>query len=170
MIEMGTYAGLCSSSAPFARLLEDINQHQYRKEEEVEVATSTKQRSRISSSSEEKKEKDDTESLPTNIEGKQEGAVKWGDYKSYLRNNVVVVIWYIFLMITVFSAQQAASIYSNWWLAQWANDETSRYRVYNNCTGGLDEKTNRIRLMSDIDWSEYRNQRFYAYVGKAFHK
>ena len=36
MVQMGTYSELLSSSASFARLLEDINQHEEEKKQEQE--------------------------------------------------------------------------------------------------------------------------------------
>jgi len=160
MVEMGTYAELYSSSASFARLLEDINQHQ--QENEQQSISFTKQMSRISSISREKEDEEDMKSLPTNIETKQEGTVKWDVYISYLRAGVGVILG-LFLIIIIFSAQQATNLYSNWWLAEWSNDEGYRHRNYNNCAGVLDQKTNRIRSMSDIEWNEHRNRRFYTF-------
>jgi hypothetical protein len=166
MAEMGTYGDLLSSSASFARLLEDINQHhqaQKQEQEQKSVSLAT-QISRISFRNSENGEEEDEEkkSLPTNLETKQEGTVKFGVYRSYLQAGVNVILG-LFCILIVFSAQQATSLYSNWWLAEWSNDESDRYRVYKNCTNVLDQTTNRIRLMNDTEWNEHRDQRFYTF-------
>jgi hypothetical protein len=164
MVEMGTYAELVSTSASFARLLEDINQHhqEQKQEQRQRAATLLTRHSRIGSISGEKEDEEEIELLPTNIETKQEGIIKWGVYLSYLRAGVGVILG-LFLIITIFSAQQATALFSNWWLAEWSNDESNRHRVYNNCTSRIDQKTNRIRLMSNTEWNEYRDRRFYTY-------
>jgi len=161
---MGTYAELVSTSESFARLLEDINQHHQEQEQEQEQqsVSLSKQPSRIGSISREKEDEEEIELLPTNIETKQEGIIKWGVYLSYLRAGVGVTLG-LFIIITIFSAQQATALFGNWWLAEWSNDESHRHRVYTNCTSTLDQKTNRIRSMSNTEWNEYRDQRFYTY-------
>jgi hypothetical protein len=157
---MGTYSELLSSSASFARLLEDINQHH--QEHEQQSISLPIQPSRIGSISREKEEEEELMSLQTNIETKQEGVVKWNVYISYLRAGAGVILG-LFLIISIFSAQQAIALYGNWWLAEWSNDEGHRHRVYNNCISAVDQKTNRIRSMNDIEWDEHRNRRFYTY-------
>jgi hypothetical protein len=169
---MGTYSELLSSSASFARLLEDINQHQQEQEQkqehEQQSISLTKQPSRIDSINSEKEKKEEIKSVPLNVETKQEGTVKWNVYISYLRAGVGVILG-LFLIISIFSAQQAIALYSNWWLAEWSNDEGHRHRVYNNCISAVDQKMNRIRLMSNTEWNEHRNRQFYAFSGKYFH-
>jgi len=161
---MGTYAELVSTSESFARLLEDINQHHQgqEQEQEQESVSLSKQPSRIGSISGEKEDEEEIELLPTNIETKQEGIIKWGVYLSYLRAGVGVTLG-LFILITIFSAQQATALFGNWWLAEWSNDESHRHHVYTNCTRTFDQKTNRIRSMSNTEWNEYRDQRFYTY-------
>ncbi|CAF1585142.1 unnamed protein product, partial [Adineta steineri] len=165
MVDMGTYEELLHSSASFAHLLEDINQHNQKKEQEPEPEGQTVMRRRIStmvSVSSEKEE--DISSLPTNIETKEEGTVKWSVYVSYLRAGIGVCIGML-LILVVFSAQQATSIYVNWWLAEWSNDEGHRHHVYTNCTNVIDEKTNKIRLMNETEWNVHRHNRFYTFCG-----
>ena len=161
MTQMGTYAELLTTSALFARLLEDINQHQ----SDRQSISMTKHVSRKDSVIEEIEEEEEVTSSLENIETKQEGTVKWGVYISYLRAGVNVAIG-LFLIIIIFSAQQATDMFGNWWLAQWSNDESHRYAVYSNCTGTIDQKINKIRSMSTNEWTTYRNQRFYTYAGK----
>jgi hypothetical protein len=107
-------------------------------------------------------QEEDVQSLPNNIETKKEGTVKWNVYLSYLRAGVGAILG-LFLIITTFPAQQAAAIYSNWWLAEWSSDEGHRHDIAKNCTNIINQKTSRIRLMNDIEWNEHRNQRFYTF-------
>ncbi|CAF4435345.1 unnamed protein product, partial [Adineta steineri] len=93
---------------------------------------------------------------------KEEGTVKWSVYVSYLRAGIGVCIG-ILLVVVVFSAQQATSIYVDWWLAEWSNDEGHRHHVYTNCTNVTDEKTNKIRLMNETEWNVHRHNRFYTF-------
>ncbi len=167
MMQMGTYVDLLSHSESFARLLEDINQHRQEQKQgnEQQSASLLKQISRLDSITQENGEEDNNEemkSLPTNVETKQEGTVKWGVYVSYLRAGVGVILG-LFLIIITFSAQQAIALYSNWWLAEWSGDESHRYHIYANCTTAVDQKTNRIRSLSNIEWNEHRDRRFYTY-------
>ncbi|CAF2953465.1 unnamed protein product [Rotaria sp. Silwood2] len=162
MVQMGTYEELLSSSVSFARLLEDINQH--KQEHEEQSNTLIRRHSKIDSISLIEDDEEDIKPLPTNIEIKQEGIVKWDVYVSYLQAGIGGVSGFL-LLLTVFCVQQAMSLYSNWWLAEWSNDESHRHRLYNNCTNINDTKINRIRFMSDNEWNEHRNRRFYIFCG-----
>ncbi|CAF0978516.1 unnamed protein product [Rotaria sordida] len=162
MVQNGTYEQLLSSSPSFARLLEDINQH--KQEYEEQPNTLLRKRSKIGSINSLQEDEEDLKSLPTNNEIKQEGIVRWSVYVSYLRAGISGVLG-VLLLLTVFSVQQAISLSSNWWLAGWSNDEGHRHRLYNNCTNINDQKINRIRLMSDNEWNEHRNRRFYIFCG-----
>ncbi|CAF3840294.1 unnamed protein product, partial [Rotaria sp. Silwood1] len=157
MIQMGTYAELLSTSKSFARLLEDINQHEQEYEEQ----------SKIDLISSIKDDEEDIKLLPTNIEIKQEGIVKWNVYISYLRAGIGGFLGFLLLLI-IFSIQQAISLSSNWWLAEWSNDESHRHRLYNNCTYINDLKINKIRSMNDNEWNEHRNRRFYIFCVHIF--
>ncbi|CAF4062922.1 unnamed protein product, partial [Adineta steineri] len=170
MVDMGTYEKLLHSSASFAHLLEDINQHNQKQEQEQELEDQMMMRRRVStiiSLCSEKEE--DISSLPTNIETKEEGTVKWYVYVSYLRAGIGVCIGML-LIVVLFSAQQATSIYANWWLAEWSNDESHRHHVYTNCTNVVDEKTNKIRLMSETEWNVRRHNRFYTFCGRILNR
>ncbi|CAF1175851.1 unnamed protein product, partial [Adineta ricciae] len=168
MVQMGTYTELLSSSASFARLLEDINQHRQEKEkpEVGETVPLIAQLSKMNSVNSEKAE-DDAEDLlskPTNVEIKQEGIVKWSVYASYLRAGIGLVIGLLVIM-TMISLQQAAALYSSWWLARWSDAETQRHLVFSNCSTFIAEKTKTIRGMDNKQWNDYRNDRFYTYCG-----
>jgi hypothetical protein len=166
MVQIGTYAELLGSSVSFARLLEDINQHKKKKEQEQEQQPTglSHQVSKIGSICSEKEDEEDVNSLPNNAETKQEGTVKWNVHLSYLRAGAGLVSGLLVIVI-VFSAQQATSIYSNWWLAGWSNDETHRNRVLNNCSNVRDNKINEIRSMNEIEWNTYRDRKFYTFCG-----
>jgi hypothetical protein len=158
MIEMGTYAELLTTSASFAQLLEDINQHE---EEQQPVPFSTQQ-SRIGSIC---SEKEDVELLPTSIETKKEGTVKWHVYVAYIRAGVGILLG-ILLIVIVFSAQQVIDVYSNWWLAGWSDDESRRHHIVINCTNIRDVKTEKIHAMNTEEWNAHRNRRFYMFCGE----
>ena len=161
MVQIGTYAELLSSSISFARLLEDINQHQ----QEQQSLSLTRAMSRLDSITQEIEQEEDAKLLPSNIETKQQGTVKWSVYVSYLRAGVGLILGLV-LIITLFSVQQAANIGSNWWLAGWSSDEDHRYSISKTCTNITDKQTNRIRFMNDTQWNEHRNQRFYTFCCK----
>ena len=102
--------------------------------------------------------------LSANAETKQEGSVNCHVYMSYLRAGVGLILG-IFLLTFIFGIREAVSIYYSWWIAKWSDDESHRYRSFNNCTEMRHQKINIIRSMSDIEWNNYRNERFYFYCG-----
>ena len=161
MDQLGSYDELLSRSVSFAHLLEDINQHQQEKKQDQESSSSDvillRKLSKFGSMSSEKEE-EDTSSLPTNVETKQEGTVKWRVYVMYLRAGIGVLLGTL-LMVSVYVVQQSMALFSNWWLAGWSNAESDRHRSFANCTQPVDEETNRLRLMSDTEWKVYRRQR-----------
>ncbi|CAF1384435.1 unnamed protein product [Rotaria sordida] len=162
MIQMGTYEELLISSSTFAQLLEDINQHE--QEQEQQSVSLSNQRSTVGSISSEKENADeeDMNLLPKNLETKQEGTVNWKVYISYLQAGVGVISG-ILLIIIIFGSQQVISIYSNWWLAAWSNDESHRHQNSTNCMSIRDNKTDIIYRMNDIEWNTHRNRRFYIF-------
>ncbi|CAF3410899.1 unnamed protein product [Rotaria socialis] len=165
MVEMGTYEELISTSTSFARLLEDINQHEHEQEIENETVTVIKRLSEVNSMiSENGNQEDDGKPLPTNIETKQEGIVKWNVYLSYIRAGIGLTLG-LTIMLVVYCGQQAFALTSNWWLAEWSNDEGHRHRAYDNCTIANYPKVDRIHSMSENEWNEHRNQRFYIFCG-----
>lgn len=163
MVQRGTYAELLSTSSAFAHLLEDINQHEH--EQEQEQNTIVKRQSCIGSTHSEADEQEDAKALPTNIEIKQEGTVKWFVFISYLRAGIGIALGVI-LLVTVFCAQQSISLLCNWWVAEWSNDESHRHRIDLNCTNLKDLNTIKIRAMDETEWNEHRNKRFYKFCGK----
>ena len=166
IVQIGTYAELLSSCTIFPRLLKHIDQCH----NEQQSSSLIKQISRGDSTSlakEEEEEEEEVEVVPTNIESKQEGNVKWKVYVSYLQASVNAILGLI-LIITFFVIQQATDLCGNRWLAQWSNDEGYRHRHDMNCTNITDPRINRIRSMSESEWNKYRNERLYTYAGEHF--
>ncbi|CAF3943944.1 unnamed protein product [Rotaria sp. Silwood1] len=212
MIQMGTYEELLLSSSIFAQLLENINQH----EQKQQTDSLSNQQSRIGSISSEKENSDeeDINVLPKNLETKSEGTVKWNVYISYLRAGVGVIFgflliiiifsiqqtisiynnwwlaawsddenrtvkWNVYisylragvgvifgflLIIIIFSIQQTISIYSNWWLAAWSDDENRRrHQNLTYCVVTRDKKIDTLYQMNDIEWYTHRDRRFYIF-------
>lgn len=156
MVQLGTYDELLSSSSSFAHLLEDI--HQQEQETNLQIE---KQQSIISSVYSEKE--NDDESI-THIDTKQEGAIKWNVYSSYIRAGFGCPGGWIFLLL-ICVAYQSVTIYNSWWLAKWTHDETYRYQNLGSCTSNLSAGVIQVRLMSDSQWQTYRDERFYIYCG-----
>ena len=155
---MGTYDELLASSFSFAELLENINQH----EEERRSISFSNQQSIIESEKDETE--DDHNSSPKNIESKQEGTVNFSVYLSYVRAGINVFVGLILLFI-IYSTQQTMKIYSNWWLAEWTNEENYRYRnITTNCTSIQQTQIERIKAMSESQWISHRNQRLYTFA------
>jgi hypothetical protein len=160
MVQMGTYEELIASSPVFARLLDNIYQQQH----SIDLQ---KQQSIISSLYSENEKHEEVKSMTTNVEIKQECTVKWHVYVEYLRAGIGIVLG-LFLIVFLFSSQQAAAILSNWWLAMWSDDESYRHRIFNNCTIMIIHKNNTIRDMSDLEWNVHRNRRFHIFCGLLF--
>jgi hypothetical protein len=160
MVQMGTYTELLSSSSSFARLLEDINQH----EEEIRIDVQ-KQQSIISSIYSEKEDEQDLSNSYTHIDKKQEGIVQWHVYSSYIRAGLSSILGFLFIML-IFVSQQAMTMYSSWWLASWSDDESHRHGLFNNCTSVIVEKISYIRSLNNAEWNTHRNHRFYTYCGE----
>lgn len=159
MTDIGTYDELSSSSLSFARLLHDIHQHELKEQQSVEFQH---QRSIFdSSASESEAPAKENSSLPTNIETKQEGIVKWHVYTSYLRAGIGLLVGFI-LMTSIFSVREFIAIFSDRWLARWTNDETHRYRNSTYCTN---TSASAIMSMNETDWKYHRNHRYYIYCG-----
>jgi hypothetical protein len=168
-------------SMSFAHLLEDINQHKQEQEQkDISAASLSKQVSRMGSIDSSTNlghnhedrgrvgsicSSEDMSPLPTNIETKQEGTVKWHVYLDYLRAGAGVILGFMLIAI-IFSCQQAASLSSNWWLAKWSNAESHRHRNYGNCSKIDDAETNRIRTMSEDQWNTYRLGYFHTNCSK----
>lgn len=154
---MGTFTELLSSSSSFSRLLDDI--HQSADQELKEFIARSRRQTMLGSFSSEQDE-EDALSLALNTEKVQKGSVKWHVYIEYLRAGVGLFLGF-FLVTIVFSAHQGLSIFSNWWLASWSDEETYRYTDFS-CS--IQEVLNNtIISMSDSEWHRHRNRRFYIY-------
>jgi hypothetical protein len=151
---MGNYDELFSSSSSFIHLLRDIHQHEVKEELQ-------KQQSIIDSINSETDNVNDALSPPIDVETKQEGTVKWHVYTAYLRAGVNLIICFI-LLSGIFSVREFIAIFSDRWLARWSDDESHRYRIFNNCTN-ISQSS--IQLMNDTEWNNHRNNRFYIFSG-----
>ncbi|CAF3694293.1 unnamed protein product [Adineta steineri] len=158
VVHMGTYEKLITSSDSFAHLLHDINQHELNEQQSVDLQN---QRSIVELKTSESNDKKDTLILPTNVEIKQEGAIKWHVYTAYLRTGIGLFIGLI-LMTSIFSIRELIVIFSDRWLGKWTEDETHRYRVFSNCTN---TSINPILLVNNTEWNNHRYRRFYIYCG-----
>jgi hypothetical protein len=156
MVQMGTFDHLLSSSATFARILENI----YQQQQSVDLHH---QQSIISSTFSENEGSEDTKSIPTNVEIKQEGTVKWHVYVAYLRAGIGIILG-IFLVVFMFLSQQGAAILCSWWLAKWSDDEGYRHSTSNNCTITNNRNNTTIRDMTDSEWNIHRNQLFHWFL------
>ncbi|CAF4018606.1 unnamed protein product [Rotaria sordida] len=157
MVQIGTYIDLLDSSTSFARLLDDI--HQFDQQHSIELH---QQQSILSSTCSNVDEEMLT--FSKNVETKQKGAVKWYVYIVYLKAGVGIIMG-LFIVIILPSVREATSIFSNWWLAKWNDDESYRYRISNNCTSIQNNNNNTVWSMSNAEWNNHRNRRFYIYCG-----
>ncbi|CAF0930502.1 unnamed protein product [Adineta steineri] len=155
MIQMGTYNELISSSSSFAHLLEDINQQ----EQQQNAANIQQQQSIISSTYSEKEDKDE---VMSNIDTKQQDAIKWTVYTSYIKAGLGCIFGFFFILLLL-TAYQTTFIYSSWWIATWSDDESHRYRNFNQCISTTIENRSHLYSMSNNEWYIYRNQKFYSY-------
>ena len=161
MVQMGSYQELMGSSSTFARLLQEIDQH-----DQLPMSLSQQQSVVESDNSENRSEVDPT-SGPVNEETKIEGHVRWHVYFSYLRAGVGVVLGCC-LIIGTFSAYEIISVASSWWLVSWSNDESLRYRNSSiSCLSGNATDVNPLKWMSETEWNAHRNQRFYVFAGES---
>jgi hypothetical protein len=163
MTQMGTYSELLSSSSSFKRLLDNIHQQE---QEQHERPIDFQRTRSLRCSTHSEKENNEEELLPISetLEMKRTGSINCHVYISYLRAGAGLVLGICFITF-VFGIREAASIFYSWWLAKWSEDESHRYRYFNNCTNVTNQQINVIRLMSDIEWNDYRNERFYFYCG-----
>lgn len=144
-------------SPSFRELIKDIKQHSVEQPEMTEtVKHQPEQKTQVG--------KDDDESqkmLPEDT--RQEGMVKFRIYASFIRAGGGIVGG--LLLPLIFSVHQAIGMFNNWWLASWSEYEGQRHAVVNNCTSAIVTQNNVARAMSDTEWNQYRNIRFYVYCG-----
>ena len=155
VVQMGTYTDLLVSSSSFANLLDAV--HQIEQQDSIEFH---RQQSIISSTYSDTD--DETVALSKNVETKQKGMVKWHVYHAYLKAGIGIILG-LFIVLILSSVREAASIFSNWWLAEWSDDESYRYRASYSCTNIHNNNT--IWSMSQTEWDNHRNRRFYIYLG-----
>ncbi len=159
-MQIGTYADLFVTSSSFASLLHNIDQHEH----EEHPAELEPQESIVDSTCSENEDEKESSPMLNNIETKKEGSVSWHVYAAYWRAGVGFAFGFL-LILLVYTAQQAISIFSNWWLVAWSDDENYRYNIFNNCNGTIGQKNNSVRTMTDAEWKNNRNSRFYIYCG-----
>jgi hypothetical protein len=155
VVESGAYDDLIASSPSFARLLDDVHQHESENSDDVRHDESIINATRSEKESE-------VLAVSTAVETKQKGTVKLNAYAEYLRAGIGIIVG-IFLVLIVSLAREATYIFSSWWLATWNDDESYRHQVLNNCTANL--KNNTIWNMTDTEWNNYRNRLYYIYCG-----
>lgn len=157
---MGTYTDLLDSSSSCAHLFQDTYEHNQNHPADLQ-----KQRSIIDSNSIKKEvEEEIFTRLPTNVETKQEGTVKWHVYASYLKAGGNMLVSFL-LIALFFVVQQTTTIFGNWWLARLNDDESQRHGLFTNCSKVSIRENNIILLMNDTEWNEHRNLQFYIYCG-----
>ncbi|CAF0900780.1 unnamed protein product [Rotaria sordida] len=164
---LGTYNDLLASSLLFYHLLDDMHQHEqeqsvdlHHEHEQEHPVDLCRQQSIINSTSSETE--DELFVLSTSVETKQKGRLKWHVYAAYVRAGAGIVVGFL-LVPLVLAVQQAVYIFSSWWLAAWNDDESYRHQIFDNCTIG--QQHNTIWSMTDAEWNNYRNRRFYIYWG-----
>jgi hypothetical protein len=155
---MGTFDELLQTSSSFFRLLDNIEEVDNQPVEPV------KRFSLDNISFSDCKKEGKLLPLPTNLEEKREGAVKWRVHLEYLRAGGGVIVGVLTLVLT-FCVRETIFVYNSWWLAQWTNDENYRYRVNINCTNTSDQPGAIIQAMNATEWRDYQNHRFYVYAG-----
>ena len=160
MVETGTYKELLATSSSFRCLLENIHQQ----EELVECSGDIVERRQTRCVTFSETENDEILSSSTNLEKKKEGSVNWRVYISYMRAGAGVILT-ILLITLAFGGRETTSIFYNWWLAKWSDDNSYRHRHWNNCTKANNEIANRIRSMNDTEWNNYQKRRFHIYSG-----
>jgi hypothetical protein len=158
---MGTYAELLASSPSlFASLLHNINQDQ-QQEHPNELKT---QWSRVDSTYSENEDETESSVMLTNVDTKKEGSVSWHVYVAYWRAGVGFAFGFL-LILLVYLVQQATSIFSNWWLVAWSDDENHRYHIFSDCNVTIGQINNSVRMMTGAEWKDQRNRKFYVYCG-----
>ena len=149
---MGSYDELMGSSSSFTHLLGDIHQHELeRQQSEINL-----------NNTEIGEERKETLSSLDPGEIKQEGTVKLNVYTGYIQAGTGLIFGLI-LIGGIFIVREFIAIFSDRWLAKWSSDEGHRHRPFNNCTTTA---TDPVKLMNEIEWNDYRNDRFYIYTGR----
>lgn len=161
MVETGTYKELLASSSSFNRLLENI--HQQEQQQERSGNPDHKRTLGYTAGAETDDEEVITAST-VNVESKKEGSVHWHVYIAYIQAGASLVLS-LFLIIVVFGLRETISVFYDRWLAEWSNDESYRYRLFNNCSNQNNQLVNTIQSMNTTAWDKYQNGRFHIYAG-----
>jgi hypothetical protein len=165
MVQTGSYDELLENSSAFSRLLENIHQQ---KEEENDKDSMLPVHRKQSTSSRIDSMGDNISDVSTssdNDESKGQGSVNVEVYFGYLRAGIQLVVGST-LLILVFSIREGTFIIFSRWLAEWSDDETLRHRNISNCSKGMNDKVDRIRSMSEVEWNKHRLYRFYTFCGR----
>lgn len=161
MVETGTYEELLASSSSFSRLLENI--HQQKQQQERSGIPDHKRTLGYTANAETDDEEVITAST-VNVESKKEGSVHWHVYIAYIQAGASLVLS-LFLIIVVFGLRESLSVFYDRWLAEWSNDESYRYRQFNNCSNQNSQLVNTIQSMNATEWDKYQHGRFNIYSG-----
>ncbi len=160
-MQIGTYAELLATSPSLlANLTHNIDENKCDKYS-TEFET---QKSKADSTYSENEEETESSAMLTDLEMKKEGNVSWRVYVAYWRAGLGFAFSF-FLILFIYLAQQATSIFSNWWLVSWTVDESHRYRITSSCNVAIGQMNNSMRMMTNDQWKDHRNNRFYIYFG-----
>ncbi|CAF0892753.1 unnamed protein product [Didymodactylos carnosus] len=166
-VAQGTYEELLKSSISFAKLLEDIHQHEINTPDgdeknklnlsidDLDKRTENDLLLRTQSS---RTSRDETQNNHQPTETKATGVVKWHVFLDYFRASASLILVFL-LMFIVFTSQQAIAVFSNWW----SNEEQLRHEHPNGTCGS--KFKSQIHSMSNNEWELYRNKKFYIYSG-----
>jgi hypothetical protein len=161
MVESGKYDELLEGSLSFSRLLENIHQQKPEQHETGNYADFQRSSGCLTIS---ETDNEEFSSSSITFETKNEGAVKWSVYISYIQAGIGVILGTL-LVVFIFGLLEATSVFYNWWLAEWSNDVTHRHQTSDNCTGATHHTINSIKSMTDTEWNTYQNHKFYIYAG-----
>ena len=166
MAQAGTYNELLEGSESFGRLLENIHQREQEEEQEQQENGPESEARRATRCMTISKKEDEDRSSSNNEkdESKGEGSVKYGVYSGYLKAAVNMPLG-ILLLVVAFGVREVVVVLYSRWLGDWSEDETLRHRYLTNCTSAGNAKVTMIRAMSEPEWNEYRNNRFYVFSG-----
>ncbi|CAF1175955.1 unnamed protein product, partial [Adineta ricciae] len=159
MLENGTYEELRTSSPLFRNLVEVTHQQE---ENEETIDFPSRKTTRCVTFSE--AEIDELRTSKLNIEKSQQGSVGCWIYASYLRAGAGLTCS-LFLIVLTFGGLEAVSIYFNWWLAKWSEDQTYRHQLRINCSGTNNKLLNQIQAMNTTTWNNYQKERFTIFTG-----
>ncbi|CAF1179985.1 unnamed protein product, partial [Adineta ricciae] len=159
MLENGTYEELRTSSPLFRNLVETTHQQE---ENEETIDFPSRRTTRCVTFSE--AEIDELRTSKMNIEKSQQGSIGCWIYASYLRAGAGLTCS-LFLIGLTFGGVEAVSIYFNWWLARWSEDQTYRHQLWINCSRTNKKLLSQIQSMNTATWNNYQKERFTIFTG-----